>query len=78
MNTIWTLKDEGYRTSYQKYIQTFFWIDEKFYEDNRKEIIEWANAHGCKIPNKRYGWIEMPNHKIELLFRLVWAGKVYR
>ena len=77
MSTIWSLKDQNYRTSYQKHIQTFFWVDEQFYDDNRKEILEWAARYGCKVPSKRYGWIEMPNHKVELLFRLTWAGKVY-
>jgi hypothetical protein len=77
MTTIWSLKDEGYRTSYQKHVKTFFWVDDKFYKENRREILQWAERFDCKVPSKEYGWIEIPNDKIETLFRLTWAGKSY-
>lgn len=77
MTTIWTLKDDGYRTSYQKHIKTFFWVDDKYYRQNRREILAWAKLYKCKVPSREHGWIEMPNDRVELLFRLQWAGKVY-
>ena len=77
MTTIWSLKDEGYRTSYQKHVRTFFWVDSDFYRQNRKEILQWAKRYNCKVPALEYGWIEMPDDRIETLFRLTWAGKSY-
>ena len=77
MTTIWSLKDEGYRTSYQKHVRTFFWVDSDFYRQNRKEILQWAERYDCKVPSREYGWIEMPDDRIETLFRLTWAGKSY-
>lgn len=77
MTTVWSLKDQQYRTSYQSKIQTFFWIDEKFYQENRHEILKWAEKYNCKVPSKEYGWIEMPNNRVETLFRLIWAGNCY-
>lgn len=77
MSTIWSLKDAGYRTSYQPKVKTFFWVDDKFYKQNRREIIQWSERYGCKMPSKEYGWIEMPNDRVETLFRLQWAGKSY-
>ena len=77
MTTVWNLKDEGYRTSYQNKVQTFFWVDKKFYKENKSAIFAFAERYNCKVPNKEYGWIEMPNKKIELLFRMQWAGKCY-
>lgn len=75
MSTIWKLKDEGYRTSYQKHVKTFFWVDDKYYKENKKEILSWAERNKCKVPSTEYGWIEMPDGGTELLFRLTWAGK---
>ena len=77
MTTIWSLKDEGYRTSYSGKVRTFFWVDDKYYRQNHREIIQWGERYGCKIPSKEHGWIEMPNEKVELLFRMAWAGKCY-
>jgi len=77
MSTIWTLKDAGYRTSYQSAAKTFFWVDTKFYDENRREILEWAELNGCRVTSRAYGWIEMPDKNTELMFRLVWAGKSY-
>jgi hypothetical protein len=77
MTDIWSLEREGYRTSYQSKIRTFFWVDSEFYRQNRKEIIQWGERYGCKMPSHEYGWIEMPDDKIEMLFRLRWAGKSY-
>lgn len=77
MTTVWSLKDQRYRTSYQSKIRTFFWVDEKFYKTNRHEILKWAETYNCKVPSKEHGWIEMPNDRVETLFRLIWAGKCY-
>ena len=77
MTTIWSLKDEGYRTSYQKHVRTFFWVDEKFYRQNKNEILQWAEQYKCLVPSREHGWIEVPDERIELLFRLQWAGKSY-
>jgi hypothetical protein len=77
MTAVWNLKDEGYRTSYGNKVSTFFWVDSDFYKQNRRAILEFAERYNCKVPNKEYGWIEMPNKKIELLFRMQWAGKCY-
>lgn len=77
MTTIWSLKDEGYRTSYQKHVRTFFWVDEKFYKENCRSILEFAERYNCKVPSKEFGWIEMPDERVELLFRIQWAGKSY-
>jgi len=75
MSSIWGLKDQGYRTSYQKHVKTFFWVDDKYYKENKKEILSWAERNKCKVPSTEYGWIEMPDGGTELLFRLTWAGK---
>lgn len=77
MTDIRSLENEGYRTSYQSKIQTFFWIDSNFYNQNRRAILEFAERYNCKVASKEYGWIEMPDHKVEMLFRLQWAGKSY-
>jgi hypothetical protein len=77
MTTIWDLKNEGCRTSYQSTIRTFFWVDEDFYRQNRGEILLWADRYRCKVPSPKYGWIEMPDDRIEMLFRLQWAGKCH-
>jgi hypothetical protein len=77
MLSIWTLEAEEYRTSYQSKAMTFFWVDDKFYKQNRRAILEFAERHNCKVPSKEYGWIEVPNHRVEMLFRLQWAGKCY-
>ena len=77
MTDIWSLENEDYRTSYQSKIQTFFWVDSNFYKQNRRAILEFAERYNCKMPSTEYGWIEMPNHKVEMLFRLQWAGKCY-
>lgn len=77
MSTIWSLKDAGFRTSYQSKIKTFFWVDDKYYKENRKAIIQWSERYGCNMPSKEHGWIEMPNDRVETLFRLQWAGKSY-
>lgn len=77
MSTIWSLKDEGYRSSYQSHIKTFFWIDSNFYRQNKHDILEWAERYGCKVPSREHGWIEMPNERVETLFRLRWAGNCY-
>lgn len=77
MTTIWSLKDEGYRSSYGTHIKTFFWVDDKYYRQNRQEIVQWGERYGCNIPSHEHGWIEMPNERVELLFRLQWAGKCY-
>lgn len=77
MTTIWSLKDAGYRTSYQSKVRTFFWIDSEYYRQHRREIIQWGDRYECKMPSKEHGWIEMPNDRIETLFRLQWAGKCY-
>ena len=77
MTTIWSLEGEGYRTSYQSKVQTFFWVDSDFYKQNRRAILEFAERHNCKVPSREYGWIEMPNDRVETLFRLQWAGKCY-
>jgi hypothetical protein len=73
MSTVWSLKDKGCRTSYQSHIKTFFWVDTKFYRDNKHEILEWAERYNCKVDSKEYGWIKMPNENVETLFRLKWA-----
>ena len=78
MTTIWTLEEQGYRTSYQSVVRTFFWVDEKFYKQNRREIIQWGERYGCNMPSKEYGWIQIPDDRIEMLFRLRWAGKCYK
>ena len=77
MTTIWSLQDAGYRTSYQKHIKTFFWVDDKYYKQNRREIIQWAKLQGCGVDSYEYGWIKVPNEEIELLFRLAWAEKCF-
>lgn len=77
MTTVWALTDEGYRTSYQKHIKTFFWVDTDFYRQNQDSILEWVERYNCKVPAPDHGWIEMPNERVELLFRLRWAGKCY-
>lgn len=77
MSDIWTLKAKGYRTSYQSKKRTFFWIDNEFYDENRKDILKWAELNGCKVVSRVYGWIEMPDKNTELMFRLIWAGKSY-
>lgn len=77
MTTIWSLKDAGYRTSYQSKVRTFFWVDDKYYKENRKAIIQWGERYRCKMPSKEHGWIEIPDKRVEMLFRLQWAGKCY-
>jgi hypothetical protein len=77
MTTIWSLKEKGYRCSYQPHIRTFFWVDSDFYRQNKHEILQWAERYNCKVPSREHGWIEMPNERVELLFRLTWAGEVY-
>lgn len=77
MSDIFTLEREGYRTTYQSKIQTFFWVDSDFYKQNRRAILEFAERHNCKVRSKEYGWIEMPNDRVETLFRIQWAGKSY-
>jgi hypothetical protein len=75
--TIWTLQEQGYRTSYQSRARTFFWVDDKFYKENRLAILAWAEQYKCKVSGREYGWIEMPDDRVEFLFRLTWAGKSY-
>jgi hypothetical protein len=29
------------------------------------------------VPSREHGWIEVPDERVELLFRLQWAGKSY-
>jgi hypothetical protein len=77
MTTIWTLEEQGYRTSYQSAVRTFFWVDRDYYRQNCREIIQWGERYGCKMPNHEFGWIQMPDDRIEMLFRLRWAGKSY-
>jgi hypothetical protein len=77
MTTIWSLEAEGYRTSYQSKSRTFFWVDSNYYRQNSREIIQWAERYRCKMPSCEYGWIEMPNERVETLFRLQWAGNCY-
>lgn len=77
MTTIWTLENEGYRTSYGGIVRTFFWVDRDYYRQNRKEIVQWGERYGCNIPSKEHGWIEIPDERVETLFRLRWAGKCY-
>ena len=77
MTCVWTLKDEGYRTSFGSKVRTFFWVDSDYYRQNSKEIVQWSERYGCNIPSKEYCWIEMPDERIETLFRLRWAGKCY-
>lgn len=78
MTTIWSLKEEGYRTSYGGKKRTFFWVDEKYYRRNCREIVQWGERYGCNIPSAEFGWIEMPDERVETLFRLRWAEKCYR
>lgn len=78
MTTIWSLEEQGYRTSYQSAVRTFFWVDDQYYKKNRKDILAWARLYNCKVPVPEYGWIEVPNDRIEMLFRIVWAGKCYK
>lgn len=75
--TLWTLREQNYRTSYAKHVKTFFWIDEKYYKENRREILQWAELQGCKVPSIDHGWIEMPDDQAAMMFRLMWAGKCY-
>ncbi len=77
METIFGLKDEGYRTSYHPQIRTFFWVDSNFYRQNKHDILQWAERYNCRVPSREHGWIEMPNEQVEMLFRLRWAGKSY-
>ncbi len=77
MTTVWSLEKEGYRTSYQSKVRTFFWVDSKFYKENRREILQWAERFNCKVPSREHGWIEMPDDRVEFLFRIAWAGKSY-
>ena len=77
MTTIWSLKEQGYRTSCAGKVKTFFWVDQDFYRQNSKEILQWAERYNCKVPSREHGWIEMPDDRIETLFRLTWAGKSY-
>jgi len=77
MTTIWSLKEQGYRTSCAGKVKTFFWVDGDFYRQNSKEILQWAERYNCKVPSREHGWIEMPDDRIETLFRLTWAGKSY-
>lgn len=78
MATIWSLEDQGYRTSFQKGNNTFFWVDDNFYKKNKKQILEWTKNYKCHVPSIEYGWIQVPNEKVEMLFRLRWAGKCYK
>lgn len=77
MTTIWSLKDEGYRTSYQSKSRTFFWVDSDYYRQNSGEIIKWADRYRCIMRSREHGWIEMPNERVEMLFRIQWTGKSY-
>ena len=74
MSTIWTLKEKGVRYTYQSKIRTFFWVDEKFAQTNRKKILDWADRHGCNVPSKKFMWIECPDDKTVTLFHLTWGG----
>jgi len=73
MTTIWTLKAQGVRFTYQSTVKTFFWVDEEFYENNKQEILEWTERYHCNVPSKRYGWVEVPDDNVALLFRLRWS-----
>lgn len=77
MTDIRTLVNEGYYTSYQSAIRTFFWVDRDYYRQNCREIVQWSERYGCKMPSHKFGWIEMPDDRVEMLFRLRWAGKCY-
>lgn len=77
MTTVWSLRDEGYRTTYQRHIRTFFWADTDFYRQNQHDILQWAEQYNCIVNSREHGWIVMPDENVELLFRLCWAGKVY-
>ena len=73
MTTIWTLKEKGVRFTYSPTVRTFFWVDEKFYADNKQEILEWADRYKCNVPSLMYGWVEVPDDSIALLFRMRWS-----
>jgi hypothetical protein len=75
MTTIWTLVEQGYKTSYSPTVKTFFWVDDKYYNENKKEILAWSERYGCTVPSEKHGWIQVPDDRVELLFRLQWAGK---
>jgi len=61
------------RFVYSAHIQTFFWNDRDYYEDHKDEIQEWAKQHNCKIHVPKYGWLEVPNDDVKLLFILRWS-----
>lgn len=77
MTTVWMLEEQGYRCSYQKHVKTFFWVDSKFYKENKREILSWAKQHKCEVPSHEYGWITCPSNNVVLMFMLTWAGKTY-
>ena len=77
MTTIWSLQKNEYRSSFQPTTKTFYWVDSNFYRQNKVEILKWCELYSCEVSNRQYGWIRMPNEKVELLFRLQWAGKCY-
>jgi len=71
--SLWTLKEQGVRFTYQPSVKTFFWVDEKFYAANKEEILEWAERYNCEVPSKTYGWVEVPDENVALLFRMMWS-----
>ena len=73
MSTIWTLREQGVRFSYSPAVRTFFWVDDKFYNDHKNEILIWANLYKCQVPAEQYGWIECPDDEVALMFRLRWS-----
>lgn len=60
------------RFVYHPYIRTFFWKD-FFYVNNKDAILEWAEQHNCKVEAPKYGWIEVPDDNVKLLFMLRWS-----
>jgi hypothetical protein len=73
MTTICTLKKQGVRFTYQPTVKTFFWVDDKFYTENKQEILEWAARYKCNVPSTLYGWVTCPDDDVALLFRIRWS-----
>lgn len=74
--TLWRLRQEGFRTSFQPVTKTFYWIDGKYFIDHREKIAEWCERTGCQL-NSIHGFVKVDTGKQETYFRLQWAGKCY-
>lgn len=61
------------RFIYQENIRTFFWNDRGFYIKHKDEILEWAKQYNCRVDIPDYGWMEVPNDDVKLLFILRWS-----